>query len=202
MQEKKVIRKKLIEERLAITVKKRDILDDKIFRAVTDTAEYADADVILTYVSYNGEVDTLRLIRDALLKGKHVGCPVCVFHDNEPALEFYYIKSPDELIEGYKGIKEPDKSKAVMVSDKETASSLVILPMVGYDPSGNRLGYGRGFYDRFLGTHDYACAMGLAYSIQECNELPAGIYDVKPDIIVTDEMIMDLRRKDKRKVNT
>lgn len=202
MHDKRIIRKKLIEDRLAINENIRGVLDMKILRAVTDTPEYKDSDIILTYVSYNGEVDTLRLIGDAFSKGKHVGCPVCVFKDNEPAMDFYYIESLDELKEGYKGIKEPDKTKAVRVSDSDISSSLVILPMVGYDPSGNRLGYGGGFYDRFLGSHDYDCTIGLAYSKQECNELPAGIYDIKPDIIVTDEIMIDLRALDKRKIDT
>lgn len=202
MHDKRVIRKKLIEERLAINGKMRSVLDEKILRAVTDTPEYKGSDIILTYVSYNGEADTLKLIIDAFSKGKKVGCPVCVFKDNEPAMDFYYIGSLDELKEGYRGIKEPDKSKAVRASDSEISSALVILPMVGYDPSGNRLGYGGGFYDRFLGSHEYGCAMGLAYSKQEYDELPAGIYDIKPDIIITDEMMIDLRGLDKRKINT
>lgn len=186
---KKRIRRALIKKRLELSDKERKKLDRSILMNLSGTDEYLNSSIILTYVSYNGEVDTKELIKKAIAEGKHVGCPVCTVKEGEPAIDFFYIDSMDALIEGYKGIPEPDKNTAVAVDAGDIEKALIIVPLLGYDSKRNRLGYGKGFYDRFLSSYKFACSIGLAYSLQECKALPYAEYDVRPDIIITEKRI-------------
>lgn len=183
---KKQIRKHVLKTRSSMDDRLRRKYDDAIFSKILSLEEYGKTDIILTYASYNGEADTYRLIRRALADGKRVGCPVSGVRDGEPLLDFYYILSPDDLSEGYRGIPEPDVNKCMKVSKDDIAQALIIVPLVGYDDEGNRLGYGKGFYDRFLAGHEYMLSAGIAYSCQRCDKLPVDEYDVRPDIIITE----------------
>ncbi len=189
MQDKSSLRKELIRKRLMIPDDVRIDLDRAVFDKIVSKDEYIKADTIFVYASYNGETDTFRLIGDALNRSKRVACPVCSESNGEPHLDFYYIEKIDELTEGYRGIPEPDRNKALKATENDTGQALIIVPMVGYDREGNRLGYGKGYYDRFLSSCDHRFAMGIAYSMQECEKLPADIHDIKPDMIITDEKI-------------
>lgn len=195
MQDKSSLRKELIRKRLMIPDDERKDLDSAVFDKIVSMDEYIKADIILVYVSYNGETDTYRLIKDALNRSKRVACPVCSKLNGEPFLEFCFIDSIDELMEGYRGIPEPDKNKAQKVIEKDIGQALVIVPMVGYDREGNRLGYGKGYYDRFLSSYDHRNAIGIAYSIQECEKLPAESHDIKPDTIITDDRTLRITNR-------
>ncbi len=183
---KKQIRKHILKLRSAMDDKLRREYDEAIFERITALEEYGKTDIILTYASYNGEADTYRLIERALADGKKVGCPVSDVGSGVPLLDFYYILSQDDLTEGYKGIPEPDVNKCMKVQYDDISRALIIVPLVGYDDEGNRLGYGMGFYDRFLAGHEYPVAVGIAYSCQRCEKLPVDEYDVRPDIIITE----------------
>ena len=183
---KKQLRKHILKTRSALDDKLRSEYDEAIFEKVIALEEYGKTDIILTYASYNGEADTYRLIERAVADGKKVGCPVSDVSSGVPLLDFYYISSPDDLTEGYKGIPEPDVNKCMKVIEDDISRSLIIVPLVGYDDEGNRLGYGKGFYDRFLSGHEYLLSAGIAYSCQRCGKLPVDEYDVRSDIIITE----------------
>ncbi|MCR4806807.1 MAG: 5-formyltetrahydrofolate cyclo-ligase [Lachnospiraceae bacterium] len=183
---KKDIRKDFIKRRSGLAPDKKALYDTVICDRITSMDEYNDAGLVLVYASYNGEVDTKELIKRCIKDGKSVACPRCRIEDGVPALDFYRIGSWDDLNEGYKGIPEPGADEDKKVSGHEIKDALIIVPMVGYDKSGNRLGYGKGFYDRFLAANKNAKSIGLAYSIQECDELPVDEYDVRPDMIINE----------------
>ncbi|MCR5509028.1 MAG: 5-formyltetrahydrofolate cyclo-ligase [Lachnospiraceae bacterium] len=191
-EEKKLIRKRLIKERLDIIPADRKRYDEAILLNLTKLSGYMTSDILLTYASYNGEADTFCLIEDAVKNGKRVACPRCTVKNGEPVLEFRYIGSAKELISGYKGIPEPGEDNTKTVEDRDIKKAAVIIPMVGYDPSGNRIGYGKGFYDRFLSRNRTGINIGIAYSCQECISLPACRHDIKPDIIVTEKAILKI----------
>jgi 5-formyltetrahydrofolate cyclo-ligase len=186
---KKEIRKVLIRKRALIVDEDRLRFDRAIYLKVLALDELKQAGTVLIYASYNGEVDTYGLIDECIRTGKRVACPRCRMDKEVPTLDFYFISSRDDLKPGYKGIMEPREDVNKKLSYEDICSSLVIVPMVGYDEAGNRLGYGKGFYDRFLAVFKEAESIGLAYSCQKVSCLPVDEYDVKPDKIITEEKI-------------
>ena len=183
---KKEIRKRLLNIRKSIDKESRDGYDKSILEKIVSLEQYRKAAVILTYASYNGEADTYGIIERALKDGKKVACPVCELSTGEPLLDFYYISSRNDLREGYKGIPEPDTGSCVRTAKEDMDGALVIVPLVGYDDEGNRLGYGKGFYDRFLAANKSVYPVGIAYSCQRTEKLPVDRYDIKPGSILTE----------------
>ena len=183
---KKELRKRLINERSHIDETARKLKDLSILDRLLSLAEYRESELILTYASYNGEVDTCKLIDKALSDGKQVACPRCRIRDDVPLLDFYRITAPEDLIPGYKGIPEPRERQGSKLACEDICGSLVIVPLVGYDRAKNRLGYGKGFYDRFLASCKDIKKIGLAYLCQEEDKLPVDEYDIRLDMIINE----------------
>lgn len=187
---KKEIRKDLIRKRALMQDEDRIRYDRAILLKVLSLDAFRQAGTVLIHASYNGETDTYGLMDECFKAGKKVACPRCRIDGEVPALDFYLISSGDDLIPGYKGIKEPYEDEKLKLSDEEIRGSLVIVPMVGYDKEGNRLGYGKGFYDRFLAAFKETKSVGLAYSCQMVSRLPVDEFDVRPDTIITDKEVI------------
>ncbi len=183
---KKKIRSELISRRNKIGREERARYDKTVLDKVLALPLYREADTVLIYASYNGEVDTYALMERCLAEGKKVACPRCRIDNGLALLDFYYITSVSELAGGYKGIPEPCDDNSLRLTDRDMEGALVIIPMVGYDGDLNRIGYGKGFYDRFLASYKDLKKVGLAYSCQEYDELPTGEYDVKLDMIINE----------------
>ena len=183
---KKEIRKKLISCRSLLKDEDRKKYDSIILERILALDEFVRADTILVYASYNGEADTYGLIRECFKAGKKVACPKCRIDDGVPAIDFYLISSLDDLIPGFKGIPEPSGDVGLKLTYEDMSDALVIIPMVGYDKSNNRLGYGKGFYDRFLSAYPDLRKVGIAYSCQEADDLPTDEYDVRLDMIINE----------------
>ena len=190
---KKEIRHDLISIRLSIKEDERSAHDAAILNNLVNTEEYRQSDTVLTYASYNGEAGTYDFIKRCIKDGKQVACPLSGYINGEPKLDFYYISDSDSLREGFKGIPEPVPEISYKVDDDMILQALIVVPMVGYDKTGNRLGYGGGFYDRFLAFHRYRAAIGLAYSCQEYNSLPVDKYDCKPDMIINENEVIRIK---------
>ena len=150
---------------------------------VCSLRNYLDADNLLIYGSYKSEVCTLEIIKDAFEKEKKVFCPKVL---EAGKMEFYQIQSLDDILCGFKNIPEPivtDHPYHEMVEGK----SLMIMPMVAFDMEGNRLGYGGGFYDRYLQKFSKMQNIALAYECQKYSpRLPVEETDIKPEIIITE----------------
>lgn len=144
---------------------------------------FLEARTVYCYVSYNQEVDTRNLINRSLELGKEVAVPRVEGKD----IAFYTISSLSDLKPGYQGILEPSGSK---VSKAERA--LMIFPGLAFDLKKNRVGYGGGFYDRYLASHRNISfeKTALAFDFQIMDALKAENYDEKVDRIVTDKRII------------
>lgn len=172
------------QKRQAITGKERENMDSNILNRVTRLNQYKNAKLVLAYVSVRDEVDTRNLINRALQDGKKVAVPRCV--PDTRLMEFYYINSLDELEPGMFGVDEPVPEKAELVTD--FSNSVCILPGICFDKKGFRLGYGKGYYDRFL--CNYECStIGLCYSVCTRFNLIHGKYDRRADIVVTEKYV-------------
>ena len=155
-------------------------LDIEIASRLLCTLEYMKSKTILTYVSKKGEVDTIGIIHAAFANKKQVAVPYC---KAEGEMDFYLITSIDDLVQGKFGLMEPDTDKCRLLEDYR--DSMCIVPAFTFDPQGHRLGYGGGYYDRFLSTYK-GVSTGLCYGTFLKWDLPVESHDVPVELLVTD----------------
>lgn len=179
---KKNIRAKYRRTRSGIQPDQKERLDAEIFRRLAELPEYRNAKIVFTYVSKAEEVDTFRLIREATAAGKRVAVPLCL--PVTRGMDFYEISSEADLAPGYYGVLEPVPSRCRLVED--LTSGLCIVPGLTFDSQGFRLGYGKGYYDRFLAAFSGITA-GLCYSGCMSWNLPHGYYDRPVDLLITEK---------------
>ena len=141
------------------------------------------SEVLLCFVSFGSEIDTGEIIREALRVKKSVYVPKVIRGTEVPEMRFYRISSLEELQEGYGGILEPSgTSEEFLYEEEGVGRVLMLMPGVAFDRFRGRIGYGKGFYDRFL--HDKPLlgqrTIGIGYQCQLVEELPMSEYDVRP----------------------
>lgn len=165
--------------------------DSGILERITASSAYKQASIILTYVSTDIEVDTSALILRALEDKKRVAVPRCI--DGTRDMDFYFIKDMSDLEKGSFGVMEPVPARCVKAYAFETA--LCIIPGLAFDMAGFRLGYGKGYYDRFLSAHPRLVKMGICYCACTCNELIHGRYDIGADYLVTEKYLRRISKE-------
>ena len=142
------------------------------------------SDIILAFVSYKSEIETTQIIEEALRCGKKVYVPKVDFAVPQSRLVFYRIYSLDELVSGYKGIPEPvdNPAERYVYHSNEAEKTLVLMPGAVFDKQRNRIGYGKGYYDRFLADKEVLQlrTIGVGFACQLVEELPAEEWDIKP----------------------
>ena len=194
--QKNDIRAGLIEQRRNISPEKRDMWDKKIANILLGSISYRFCDIILTYVSTKLEVSTSLIIERSFENKKTVACPVSNTADN--TLSFRIINSPEELSQGSYNIPEPpgtnpDFRDYISSGDfKRPPLAICVVPCLSYDSYGYRIGYGKGYYDRFLSSFE-GTKIGLCYSEFKVNKLPSGKYDVKLDVVITEKGVTVIR---------
>ena len=185
-------RKLALERRNRLTQEERMEKSRKIMLGLMATENWKKAERVLIYCSYLSEVSTVDLIDRAIYAHKKVYCPK-ITDQTARQMEFYRIYSQKDLKPGFKGISEPvtqEKYIANDFSNAEKGVTLVILPGTAFDHKGNRIGYNGGYYDRYLMRIPYASRVAVAFSCQIFAEtLPVEPYDVKADMIITEDHI-------------
>ena len=161
---------------------------------------FKEADIVYAYAGCKGEVATDGLILSSLAAGKKVALPKVMGDE----IVFFCIDDPDELESGFMGIPEPAGNKAAGKSDAGSAEAqgasgteekaVLIVPGVGYDITGSRLGFGGGYYDRFIAGADMAftAVIAPAFDFQIFDEIPGEEHDAGVDIIVTPKRVIDV----------
>lgn len=157
-------------------IQNKNYLDKIIFNKVINNLKVIKSEIILIYVSNNEEVDTINLIK-YLLKYKKVAVPKI---DNDE-MNFYFINTLDDLKMGYFNILEPITNNKV----EDFSNSLSITPGICFSKDGYRIGYGKGFYDKFFNKHDIY-SIGLCYKSCLIENFNINEYDKKVDEIITD----------------
>ena len=170
--------------RRSLSAEEKRALDDRITDRLCGTWQYRRCRTLLVYVSTAIEVDTHALIARALADGKQVAVPRCVPGTRD--MEFYFIQSEDELSPGMFGVPEPHPEPSRRLRDMR--SGLCLVPALWYDWRGYRLGYGKGYYDRFLAGFS-GTVMGIEYSRCVCRSLPHGRFDRRVELLVTEAYI-------------
>lgn len=162
-----------------------------IMRRLEGLSFYAQADMIMAYMDYRKEVMTSQLIERALYIGKRIVLPLTIPDKHQLVLiEIKDLKS--DITVGFKGIREPKYNNERIVTPKEV--DLVIVPGVVFDERGYRIGYGGGYYDRFLRETD-ACKVGLAFELQ-IHHVLEDEHDIKMDYVITEDRIINCNRRE------
>lgn len=177
------LRKKFKEIRFSFTPAQKADMDERIFSRLIATKAYRDCKVLLTYVSTDIEVDTRKLILHALADGKTVAVPKCI--DGTRNMKFYIIHSFDDLEVATFSVLEPKVQQCTELLDFKGA--LCIVPGLAFDMNGYRLGYGKGYYDRFLNRAEGLLNYGLCYCSCTVNRLAYGKFDVPVNTLITEK---------------
>ena len=180
---KENLRSRYKDKRAALNFKKKLDMDVKIHSKLLSLREYLECSTVFTYVSKNIEVNTLPIIESSIKLGKNIAVPRCI--KEEMQMDFYFIKALKELSPGAFGVLEPNPEKCEKVKFFEK-SSLCIVPGFSFDLRGFRLGYGKGYYDRFLAEYK-GYTVGLCYSNCVRNKLPHGKFDKPVNFLITNQ---------------
>ena len=187
------LRKKYRSFRESLQAGKKNVFDASIKRNLLKLNEYQENDILFLYVSKEIEVDTYGIMEQCWNDGKTVAVPRCVPGTRD--MEFYEIQSMDDLEAGTFGVMEPKVSQCRKITD--FSHGLCVVPGLCFDAKGYRLGYGKGYYDRFLSVYQGATA-GICYA--ECIQwnLPHGYFDRPVDVLVTENYIRRIGKGRKR----
>jgi len=183
--EKAALRALLKQQRQALLAQAAGQSDAAITAGLLAWPLFARADVLLTYVSTPGEVDTLALIRAALAQGKTVAVPRCL---PERRMVFGRISALEELVPGAYGIPEPPPE---CPTAEAGSNSLCLVPGLAFDSRGNRIGYGGGYYDRFLAGFP-GISVGLVRQDFLKTALPAEATDRRVDYLAAETGIIQI----------
>lgn len=183
-EEKEELRKKYLALRQEMDLSRKEAMDKKITSLFTSLISYRYSDTLLLYYPAKGEVDTTGIIKAALFAGKKVALPLC--HESEPRMDYYYINSLDDLEDGKFGIPAPSPKLQKFDKCAEHKGIVAVVPALAYDKQGYRLGYGKGYYDRYI-NELRATSIGLVYTAFIADTLPKGRYDINVDLLVTEK---------------
>ena len=175
------LRRKLKEQR--DNIKDRLWCNNKITDLFLSSSLYKQADTILLYSSSGSEVSTDEIFESCIRDGKTVAFPVCI--DRDGLMDFFIVKDKGDLTEGMYKIKEPKNTCRRLISDSK---SLCVVPGLSFDKQGYRIGYGRGYYDRFLENFE-GITVGLCFSELLSESLPKDYYDKNVSYLITDKKI-------------
>ncbi len=168
---KQQLRELLKQRRSSIPPEEKKRLDAAIVASITASQAYLQADTLLLYAPLSGEVDLLPLVRRARKDGKQVAFPRCDTETN--TMRFHLLTPEARLSPGAYRIPEPPADAPIC---QPTESTLCLLPALSFDRAGNRLGYGKGFYDRFLEDFPGVTA-GVVYAAMMLKQVPTEPHD-------------------------
>lgn len=197
MKSKVELRNEILQRRDTLTQVERKEKSYQIAQRVVKQKEFIDANKILLFAAYKSEVDTTEIFKVAQKQEKAVYYPKVIGNE----LEFYRVQKQENLMQGYRGIREPKVNPQLQFQLKQRDRILIIMPGVVFDEVGNRIGYGGGYYDRFLQKIessrveeqnqeiDCICKMSIAFSCQmvETGQIPSEVHDKKVEYLITEE---------------
>lgn len=184
METKKEIRSRLLGIRNSISIEDKQMMDKRRFDKLKAMPQINMAKTVLCYASIKSEADTYMLM-DYLWEKRIDVCLPRVCGDE---MNFYRVHSKEELCSGYMKIPEPVSSCELYIPNGD---EVIIVPGSGFDRKLFRMGYGKGFYDRFISRYPKMTSIGIAYSCQVIDRLPVDDWDCNLDYVVTESEIIN-----------
>lgn len=186
IKDKKELRIRVLNIRENISKVEKDLKDNIILEKLFESNLYKNSNNIFVYISFRDEINTIKLIEKAFLDNKNVYVPK-VYNSNK-IMKAIKIDSLDNLEKNKMGILEPKNDN---LSIDKNNIDLIIVPGAVFDEEFNRIGYGGGYYDRYLEEISYKNnKIALAYDFQIISKIEAEDHDIKMDYIITDKRIL------------
>lgn len=186
---KQELRSRYLNYRNHLSVEERKEKSAAIQKLLKKEPIYQNARVVLVYMDYRSEVMTTELVQELFeSRGKRVFAPKVEGMD----IRFYEVTAIEDFIDGYQGIREPEGNpdKIFTKQMSEEMNCLMLVPGAVFDRKRGRMGYGKGFYDRYLDAFPGLHSAALAFECQIAKKVPVEAHDRKPDIVVTNKEII------------
>lgn len=182
----------ILEKRKQLSIDNYECFSKKICQKIEELDEYQNAENLLIYYPYLGEADVLYLVNKAFNENKNIYFPKVL---NDSSMAFIKVDSLHQFEEGYKGIKEP-KGNEVFDKSAICSPTIMILPGSIFDTFGNRNGYGKGYYDRYLeDCHTDITKVGVCFSLQMLSKIPdIKPWDVPMDYVVNEDAVIKRKK--------
>ena len=185
--DKKILRKEILTKRNNIDVVEKEEIDKKILNKFYESKYYRESKNIFIYISYDSEINTKEIINKSLIDNKKIYVPRTEFKTR--LMDAVEIRSLDDLIESEYGILEPSIYEPHIEPNE---LDLIVVPGVGFDRNGGRMGYGAGFYDRYFkkiskDKMKKIVKLALAYDFQILEDVPMNEQDVPVNYIITEK---------------
>ena len=174
--DKKELRRQIREQKRAMTEAEINAASAKLGELFCSCRQYKDAKTIYGYLPYNQEVRTVPMLEQAMRDGKRVAVPKCYGEE----MRFIYMDDLSKVEKGYASIPEPIADEPV--ADDPTA--LVLMPGLAFTEDGKRMGYGGGFYDKFLASEPNHPTVALCFEFQMVDYIPTEDYDIPVDCVL------------------
>lgn len=177
MENKREIRQMLKLRRNSLTEEEVMLRSAQICDMIKKQSWFEQSEIIYFYYPLGSEVNLLPLAEEVLLLGKQIAFPRVDGTD----MDFYKVRSLKEFREGYFHVMEPTGKEML-----QEPQALVFVPGLGFDSGRNRMGYGKGYYDRYFAKYPECKKIGIAYEIQIVENLVCDVYDVPMDAVITE----------------
>lgn len=174
--DKKALRKQIREQKRAMTPEQIESASQKLKELFLATDQYRRAKTVYGYLPYNQEVRTVPILEQALADGKKVAVPK-IYGDE---MRFIYLVDLNQVEKSSFGIPEPIEDGP----EGDDPTALVLMPGLAFDEEGHRIGYGGGFYDKFLAKEPEHPTVALCYGFQIVSELPTEEFDIPVDLVL------------------
>ena len=174
--DKKALRAAIRQQKRAMTEEEIVTKSQKLCELLMETDLYKNAKTFYGYLPYNQEVRTTPMLEQALREGKRIAVPKCYGAE----MKFIYLDDLTKVEKGYANIPEPIEDGPI--ADDPTA--LVLMPGMAFDREGHRIGYGGGFYDKFLAQEPNHPTVALCYDFQMLPHLETEEYDIPVDLVL------------------
>ena len=183
-EKKNAIREEYKARRRSMDKELRCTRDAKICEHAMGLVSFRFAEYVLLYAALEDEIDVYEIARVALERGKKIAFPRCRKEDH--TMKYHIVESLDQLSPDSYGILEPSEDLPVYDPENDAGSAICFVPGLVYDKAGFRVGYGKGFYDRFLSSFK-GSSVGVVYSDFILPEVPRGRFDVSVDILLSEK---------------
>ena len=174
--DKQALRKQIRDLKRAMTPEQIEAASARLGALFLQSEQYRQAKTIYGYLPYNQEVRTIPMLEQAIRDGKRVAVPKVYGEE----MRFIYINDFTRVEKGYAGIPEPMDDEPVA----KDPTALVLMPGLAFDPEGHRIGYGGGFYDKFLAAEPNHPTLALCYDFQMLPKLDTEEFDIPVDCVL------------------
>lgn len=183
-EKKNAIREEYKARRREMGLDTRADRDSRICRHAMGLVSFRFAEYVLLYAALEDEIDIYDIAKEAMARDKKIAFPRCRKEDH--TMKYHIVDSLDQLAPDSYGILEPPEDLPVYDPENDTGSAICFVPGLVYDKAGFRVGYGKGFYDRFLSRFK-GSSVGVVYSDFILPEVPRGRFDVSVDILLSEK---------------